>query len=155
MTTSWDVLEGKSQITDKTVLVAGGGTVGCETSLYLAPKNKKVFVVEMLDDVALDMEPINRMDLLSRVKESGIEVILKRKILRIDPGRVVLLERETMAEEDVRVDAVVLALGAVAETGLAEKIEEKVDSVYSVGDCAEPRKIIDAIYEGFRAALTI
>jgi 2,4-dienoyl-CoA reductase-like NADH-dependent reductase (Old Yellow Enzyme family)/thioredoxin reductase len=155
VTTSWDILEGKNRITDKIVLVAGGGTVGCETSLYLAPKNKKVFVVEMLDNLALDMEPINRMDLLSRVEASGIEVILKRKIHRIDPGRVVLLEQETMAEEEVRADAVVLALGAVAETGLAEKIEDKVDSVYSVGDCAKPRKIIDAIYEGFRAALTI
>jgi NADPH-dependent 2,4-dienoyl-CoA reductase/sulfur reductase-like enzyme len=155
VTTSWDILEGKNRITDKIVLVAGGGTVGCETSLYLAPKNKKVVVVEMLDNLALDMEPINRMDLLSRVEASGIEVILKRKIHRIDPGRVVLLEQETMAEEEVRADAVVLALGAVAETGLAEKIEDKVDSVYSVGDCAKPRKIIDAIYEGFRAALTI
>ena len=38
---------------------------------------------------------------------------------------------------------------------VAKKIEGKVDCIYSVGDCAKPRKIIDAIYEGFRAALTI
>jgi thioredoxin reductase len=155
VTSSWDVLEGKYQVKEKTVLVAGGGTAGCETSLYLAPGNNKVFVVEMLDNLALDMEPINRMDLLSRVEESGIEVILKRKIRRIDPGRIVLLNLETMTEEEVEADAVVLALGAVSETDLAEKIVGKVDNVYLVGDCAKPRKIIDAIYEGFRAALRI
>jgi len=155
VTTSWDVLKGKKKISEKTVLIAGGGTVGCETAFYLAPNNKKIIIVEMLDSLALDMEPINRMDLLSRIEKSDIEVVLKRKIHRIDPDKIVLVNQETMAEEEVRADAVVLALGAVAANGLAKKIEGKVDSIYSVGDCAKPRKIIDAIYEGFRAALTI
>jgi NADPH-dependent 2,4-dienoyl-CoA reductase/sulfur reductase-like enzyme len=153
--TSWDVLEGKKKISEKTVLIAGGGTVGCETAFHLHPNNKKVIIVEMLDSLALDMEPINRMDLLSRIEESDIEVVLKRKIHRIDPDKVVLVNQETMAEEEIRADAVVLALGAVAANELVKKIEGEVDSIYSVGDCAKPRKIIDAIYEGFRAALTL
>ena len=152
---SWDVLGGKSQIRDKTVLVAGGGTVGCETSLYLAQMNKKVFVVDMLNNLALDMEPINRMDLLSRVEESGIGVFLKRKIHRIDPGKIVLLNLESSKEEEVRADAVVVALGVVSEDILVREIEGKIDNVYSVGDCSKPRKIIDAIYEGFRTALRV
>ncbi|MCK4791000.1 MAG: FAD-dependent oxidoreductase, partial [Desulfobacteraceae bacterium] len=40
--TAWEVLEGKKKIKEKVVLVAGGGSVGCETALSLTSTNKKV-----------------------------------------------------------------------------------------------------------------
>jgi len=117
--------------------------------------NNEVITVEMLDRLAFDMEPINRMELLSSVEKSEIKVKLKRKIHRIGSDKVVLLNEESMAEEEVRADVVVLALGAVAENDLAKKIEGQVESLFLVGDCAKPRKIIDAIYEGFRTGLIV
>lgn len=153
--TSWDILDGKKEIKGKEVLVAGGGTVGCETALYLAPGNSKVLIVEMLDSLALDMEPINRMELLSEIQKSKIKVLLGRKIYRIEEDGVALLDQVTMEEEQVKADAVILALGAAPADDLAKSIEDKVESIYLVGDSFKPRKIIDAIYEGFRAAISI
>ena len=43
-----DLLLGKVTAED-TVVVAGGGLVGCETALYLAERGKKVTIVELLD----------------------------------------------------------------------------------------------------------
>lgn len=63
---AWDILSKKRKIRNKVVLIAGGGTVGCETALYLISKNKKVILIEMLAEIALDMEPINRADLISK-----------------------------------------------------------------------------------------
>lgn len=152
--TGWEVLAGKKKIRDKVVLVAGGGTVGCETALYLTSSNKKVILVEMLDGIALDMEPINRMDLLSRVQDSKIEVLLGRKIERIESDSVILSNREKK-EEQIKADLVVLALGAAPANDLPKKLKGKIEEIYVVGDSNQPRKIIDAVYEGFHAAIRL
>jgi 2,4-dienoyl-CoA reductase-like NADH-dependent reductase (Old Yellow Enzyme family)/thioredoxin reductase len=149
---AWEILEGKKKVEDTGVLVVGGGTVGCETALYLSPSNKKVTVIEMLGNIALDMEFINRMDLMSKIQEAKIEVLLGRKVERIDSNGVVLLNRE-MKEEEVKGDVVVLAVGATPVNDLAKGLEGKVEEIHVVGDCYQPRKIFDAVYEGFRAAL--
>lgn len=152
--TAWEVLEGNVEVKDKVVLVAGGGTVGCETAQYLAPDNRKVIIAEMLDGIALDMEPINRMDLISKIQESDIEVLLGREIGGIEPDGVLLSDREKK-EEKIKVDLVVLALGSAPANELAKELEGKVEEVYLVGDSNKPRKIMDAVYEGFQAAIRL
>ena len=58
-------------------------------------------------------------------------------------------------EEQVNVDRVVLALGATSENGLVKDLEGKVKEIYVIGDCQKPRKIIDAVYEGFQTGLRL
>ena len=48
-----------------------------------------------------------------------------------------------------------MELGVAPADDLAKSIEDKVESIYLVGDSFKPRNIIDAIYEGFRAAISI
>lgn len=151
---AWDVLKGKKKIEGSTVVVAGGGTVGCETALYLAPQNRKVIVVEMLDRIALDMEPINRMDLQEKIRQAGLEPRVKRKVKEITPESV-LLENEEGREERIRADWIVLALGVKPNDSLFGKLEGKVPEIYSIGDCGRTGKIIDASYDGFRVARLI
>ena len=152
--TAWEVLEGTKKIENKVVIVAGGGIVGCETALYLSSGNKKVFLVEMLEGLALDIEPINRMELLKKVQESGIEVLLGRELKRVEPGKAVL-SKDGRQEDQVTADFIVFALGSISENALARELEDRVGEVYTVGDSCEPRKIIDAVYEGFRCAINI
>jgi 2,4-dienoyl-CoA reductase-like NADH-dependent reductase (Old Yellow Enzyme family)/thioredoxin reductase len=152
--TAWDILEGKRKVKGKVVLVAGGGTVGCETALFLANENRKVIMVEMLDALALDMEPINRIEILSRIEKAGIDVILKRKIHEIEPDGVVV-STEDKKREKIEADIVVLALGAFALRELSGRLYGKVKEIHIVGDANSPRKIMDAVYEGFQAAIRI
>jgi len=49
----------------------------------------------------------------------------------------------------------VLAAGAVPNTELLAALQGKVARVFSVGDCAEPRGIREAVEEGYRAGLDI
>jgi 2,4-dienoyl-CoA reductase-like NADH-dependent reductase (Old Yellow Enzyme family)/thioredoxin reductase len=151
---AWEVLEGKRKIKDKVVLILGGGSVGCETALYLAQANNKVIVIEMLKDIALDMEPINRMDIISKIHGLKIEVLLERKVVRIESNGVIALDQQ-MKEEEVKGDIVVLATGVTSVIDLLEKVEGKIKEVSTVGDCSQPGKIMDAVYEGFRTALRL
>ena len=149
--TAWEIFEGRKEIKDKVVLIAGGGTVGCETALSIASENKKVMIVEMLGNIAIDMEPISRMELNTKIQKYGIEVLLNRKITRIGEDGVVSLSSESR-EEQVKVDCVILALGSTPANGLAHQVEKEIREIHIAGDCNSPRKIIDAVYEGFLAA---
>jgi len=110
--------------------------------------------VEMLDRIALDMEPINRMDLQEKIRQAGVETRVRKKMKEIG-GEGVLLEDEGGKEEWVRADWVVLALGVKPNDSLYRKLEGKVPEIYSVGDCGQTGKIIDAAYDGFRVARLI
>ena len=63
--TAKEVLNG-ARVGD-TVVVIGGGLVGCETAEYLAKQRKKVTIVEMLDEVAGVMPLALRKMLLARL----------------------------------------------------------------------------------------
>jgi len=152
--TAWEVLEGKKKIKEKVVLVAGGGSVGCETALSLTSTNKKVILIEMMGGIAMDIEPINRTDLISKIQRSGIEVMLGKKIEEIESDGLLVSNQEGK-QERVEGDVVVLALGSTPIKQLAIELEGKMPEIYEVGDCQQPRKIIDAVYEGFLAGIRL
>ena len=55
----------------------------------------------------------------------------------------------------IEADTILLALGAKPDTELAGTLRNQVPELYSVGDCLEARKILDAIAEGAEIAREI
>jgi len=53
--TAWKVLSGKKDPTEP-CLVLGAGLVGCETADFLSERGKKVIVVEILSEIAIDSD---------------------------------------------------------------------------------------------------
>jgi NADPH-dependent 2,4-dienoyl-CoA reductase/sulfur reductase-like enzyme len=153
--TAWDVLSEKAKVTGKNVVVAGGASVGCETALYLAERGKKVTIVEMLEELALDMALIPRWDLLrEQLPKSGVEHLTSRTLIEIsDKGVTVLDQKGTRSF--IEADNVVIALGAKSINTLEEKAKDIAPEVHVIGDGKEPRKLIDAIYEGALVARMI
>ena len=52
-------------------------------------------------------------------------------------------------------NTVVFATGMSPNNELSKKLQGKVSELYRVGDCVQPRKIIDAIHEAAYFALQI
>ena len=52
-------------------------------------------------------------------------------------------------------DTVVLAVGMDANEALSQELQGQGKKVYVVGDAAQPRKIIDAVYDGARVGREI
>ncbi|MFC2000360.1 FAD-dependent oxidoreductase [Chloroflexota bacterium] len=151
--TAVDVLMGNREI-GESVVVAGGGLVGCETAVYLAKGGKKVAIIEMMGRlVPQGMNLNSRMGLLNLVEQNGVEVLTGSKLLEITKGGV-LVEADGL-EREMKADSVVLALGLKPESGLRIDLEGKVPELFVVGDCVEPRKILNAIWEGFHAACSV
>ncbi len=148
-----DVLNDHAK-TGKKVIVVGGGLVGCDLALFLAEQEKKVTLIEMLDEIAKAMErKAERKSFLSRLGKTDVEVYVKTKVVEIvDDG--VIVEDSNGKQRKLEADHVVLAVGlAPAPWPDLEKITREGEiEVYEVGDCVKPRKIFDAIHEGHLAA---
>lgn len=144
----------REKVTTKdTVIVAGGGMIGCEVAEYLAEKGKKVNIVEMLSEVALDMPRSERYLLLARLEKLGVKIFANRKILKITHQGVVVKREER--KENIIGETVVLAMGSEPDRRLARVLKGLVPEVYAVGDCVEARKGLEAIYEGAKVGCQI
>jgi len=146
--TAWDVLAGKIALKGEKVLVAGGGTVGCETAELLA-KDNDVTIVELLPAIALDMETVHMIALLMRIATEKVRVIPGAAIREITAAGLVYQDGEgkTHTLEGTRV---VTALGSRSVRGLAEALQGKVPELYTIGDSNKPAKITEAMYDGAR-----
>ena len=150
---AWDVLEGEATVGDA-VVVVGGGMVGLETAELLAVQGKKVHVVEMLPEAGKDMEPFSKIFVLERFNEMGVEVSTSCMVNRISPGVVEAINsgwRRCMFPADT----VVIAVGSCANDPLSATLQELDAEVYTVGDCSEPSRILEAIRDATRVAHSI
>lgn len=140
-----------------TVVIAGGGQVGCEASLNLTHLGKDVTVVEMREDVAIDSNPMHRIALMEKLAENGVHLRPGLKCMRFAPDGV---ECETEAGEQVWLPAnsVVMALGMRANSQQAEELKaaaQQSANVQLIGDCVKASKVQVAVEEGFLAAMRI
>jgi len=151
--TAVDVLLGREEPGER-IIVAGGGMVGCETAVYLSRRGKKVTVVEMMPRLVPEGASfIAKMGLLNLVKESDVEVLTSTKLLEVTgEGAVVSSDG---VERVLQADSVVLALGFRPMSWLRDELEGKVPELHVIGDCNQPRKILDAMWEGFHTSRTI
>lgn len=131
--------------------IVGGGSIGCETALFLHEKGFRVTVFEQLEEVAHDTEPISAWDLRERMTKSGIRIHAGARVLRVQDRKVQTMERgETL--DSTPFDLIVWAVGREPENNLAEKLRMSSckGRIHVVGDAGKVGKIHDAVHEAFK-----
>jgi 2,4-dienoyl-CoA reductase (NADPH2) len=83
----------------------------------------------------------------------GIKTFTRTQAKEITPEGVI-------AERDgknvlLRGDTVVIAAGARSENSLYEELKGRIAEVYLIGDAKSPRKVLEAVAEGFEAGRAI
>jgi len=152
--TAHDVLAGKIAISPGSVVIVGGGMVGCEVAELLAdPADSRpgfrvtVTIIEMLSDIALDMAGYNRALLLQQLRDKEVKILTSAKVNKFLEDGVVIIKDGR--EEVIRgIDYIILAMGAKSVDSLSSMIKDKVAEVYVIGDAKEPRRALEAIAEG-------
>ncbi len=136
------------------VVVLGGELVGCETADYLAAHGKKVTVTRRGAEMALNMSERNRASLLNRLRKQGVTLMPAVKYKEITNKGLVVTTKGGQ-RQTIKADTIVLAAGAVPNNQLAEELNGKVTELYVIGDCLEPRRILEAISDGTRVGLEL
>jgi len=143
---------------DENVVVIGGGLIGIETANALAELGNMVTVVELLDEVAGDMEMIERKLTLKNLAERNARILPATRVARVDGRSVVLEGSRPGAEPDVRVlddiDRIVLAAGMKSETRLYDTLKEEFP-VHLIGDASGVGNAQHAIRQGYETAAAV
>jgi len=144
--TAFDVLE--SKVTPgRSILVIGGGMVGCETADFLGQiMGCRVTLVEALPRVAQDVGDTTRHFLLQRLAQRRVKIITSAAVKQLTNDGAIL-EQSGKEETLSGFDTIVLAMGVAPVNELAAKIRDKIKETYVIGDAKQPRKALDAIAE--------
>jgi pyruvate/2-oxoglutarate dehydrogenase complex dihydrolipoamide dehydrogenase (E3) component len=149
------VLAGEKK-TGPRVVVMGGGYIGCETALFLAEKGKDVTLAFRSPEPALDViYPDNKTPLLRSLRESRVKIesgVKAYKEITLEGMRFVNKDGKEVFWKG---DHIVLATGAAPNKTLAQSLKKEVPEVFEVGDCVEPRRIMESIHEGARVGLEV
>lgn len=140
-----DVLLNESQAKGR-IAVVGGGTVGCEVAAFLAERGAQVTIVEMLPYVAHGTARLLGKMIKENLKRNGVKTLTHSKVIEIRKDAVIY---ERQGEKgSFPADSVVLAVGTLPRKERIEPFEGLSQETYLIGDCLEPRKALEAIYEG-------
>jgi 2-enoate reductase len=155
--TDIDLLLGKRKSGD-TVIVVGGGFIGCEIALWLAKRGKKTTIVEMLPEmreVNLTSAPVmRRMMLLSLLDLYSVSIMTDSKIQEITDEGVIIAERDIKMKE-IKADTIVLSLGYKADNVLFETLRGNVAHLYALGDCRDPQNIMNAVWDAYEVTRSV
>jgi 2,4-dienoyl-CoA reductase-like NADH-dependent reductase (Old Yellow Enzyme family)/thioredoxin reductase len=143
-----DVLDGLVEVATPSVLLVGGGLVGLEAADYLSARGIRVVLVEMLEEVGTDLDPLPRTMLLKRLEKQGVKIHTGTRILRVGPGEAVV-EKEG-EEARLPCETLILAVGVEPNRQLAEDLADSGMKLHVVGDARDPRGAGEAIWEGFQ-----
>ncbi len=151
---AWQVLQGKAELTEHTLII-GGGLVGMETADYLRANGvADVMVVE-----AQSRSPVKKSNghgymLHRRLNEAGYQLCLETRVVKIEADRVIV---EKAGQEKLLspVKLVIIAAGSSSCDALAHALEQENISCHLIGDALRPRGILEAVEEGAHAAWSI
>lgn len=144
-----DVLAGKAKV-GKRVAVIGGNQVGIETADYMVEKGlaESVTVIEMLPEIARDMDSMNKMYLFTNLlPKYDVRLFTSMQVEEITAKGVVAIDKE-WKRHTFEADTVVIAAGYTPNVSLYEQLIDSVPEIYRIGDCIRPGQIINAIHDG-------
>lgn len=133
------------------IIVCGAGLVGCETALFLAEHGKKVTMIDMAKTSGPESAFYLRYSLWGALLEAQIDERLEHKIIHMDKNNVIC---EYNGEKvSLNGDAVVCALGMKSDRTLYDTLIKELPEleIIPVGDMNSPRKVLQAVHEGYHA----
>ena len=139
----------------KNVIIVGGGMIACDAALFLAEQKKKVTITTRGDEIARDMTDISRLAFFERLSEQDVEIRTGVRLEAVNDSGIVVSDRSGVKSE-IKGDTVVLAGGLTPNRKLFDELAQVPElEVYAIGDCVEPRTILEAIHEGHWGGRTL
>ena len=136
------------------VILIGGGQVGCETALHYAKLGKKVTVMEMQSELAPDASTTGRNELLTEIAaEPNFVPLTGAKCVSLTATSVTY--EKDGKQETITADSVVLSAGMKAKTQEADSFIGTALDFAEIGDCVRARTVEYATKEAYYAAVNL
>ncbi|MBE0556333.1 MAG: FAD-dependent oxidoreductase, partial [Proteobacteria bacterium] len=149
--TPWQVLTGEAELGERVVVVDGGDNDAkfCSVADFLAERGKRVEMITHLPSVGQFVENFNKFPILQKLRSNGVIFTPFTLLTRIGDGFIVVSDPFTGETREIEADSVVLAWYNRADNALYRALQGKVEALHAIGDCVAPRRVLDAVREGF------
>ena len=149
-----DMYDGKVK-PGHTIVMVGGGLVGCEAGLYLQKCGHQVTVVEMLDRIANESFGMYREALVWEMEKCGMVSMPKTRCLEICADSVKVENADGV--QVLPADTVLYALGmkSVDISALKAAAEAAGLRTWVIGDAIHPGKVDQATRSAYLAAIEV
>jgi 2,4-dienoyl-CoA reductase-like NADH-dependent reductase (Old Yellow Enzyme family) len=161
--TAEDVIRGKAEAGDMVVVADFQNYMkGLVTAEFLADQGKSVTLVMPLPfrllaanpyDIDKPTHAIQSLSLASK----GVKKISEFEVKKASPGKVTIRNVFTEQEQELAADTLVTSYWRCSEAGLYAELKGRAKGldVRRIGDCLAPRRVINAIHEGYRAGMEV
>ena len=148
-----DFLREECKTDAQKVTVVGGGIVGAEIALMLAEDYGKDVTLTTRQDQFF-INGCMGIAYMVRLQMAGAKIKARQTLVSVEDGNPVFAGPHGVEKGEA--DLVVLSPGFVPNMKLRDEIEAKCDAeVVVIGDAKAPRMIMDAVHEGYIAAINL
>jgi len=154
---AWDILSGSPKTLGAKTVILGGGFVAAEIADFICEKGmtKELTIIEMREEIAADLEPISRQNLLQKLADYGVKMVPNFLIRQVQADEVTGEDVISGSVKRIQAETVILALGTESVTFPLEKIKTAGIKTAVIGDARDPRGIAEAMREGYLAGASL
>jgi len=140
----------------KSVLIIGGGVIGCEFATIYSELGIKTYVVEMLDELLPELDKEASATVSASLADRNVEVLTGRRVasvttsgdeasVELDDGRAIEVHRVLVAvgRKTNVADIGLEEIGVEVADGIItidDRCRTNIENIYAVGDVAELRQ---------------
>ena len=140
----------------KKVVVVGGGAVGLDVVEFFADRNADISIVEMMDQIGRDLDPVTKNDTKTMMKKHNVHQLTKTALLEVKDSS--FLVKGDGEPYELPFEYGFVCLGMRAQGQLYQSLTDAFSSedveIMNIGDSQRARRIIDGTQEG-RNILTV
>ena len=134
----------------KKVVVVGGGAVGLDVVEFFAARNAEISIVEMMDQIGRDLDPVTKNDMKDQMKKHHVAQLTKTALQEVKDSS--FLVKDAEGERELPFDYGFVCLGMRAQGQLFAELSDAFVSddveILNIGDSKRARRIIDGTLEG-------
>ena len=139
----------------QTLVIIGGGFIGCEEAVDLAGKGHDVTILEMIDELAVNCGRMHRIALMHEIETNPrIRAAMGMRCTRIDDKGVYAADKDGR-EVFFPADNVIMASGMRSRAAEVEALRPLVKEFYVIGDGNKAQKIMNATRDAYDAVAAL
>lgn len=155
--TAADLLSGRIDPQNESVVVVGSGLTGLECAELLSQRSRgnAVVILEEAARLAPGALGSNRNVITAGFEGDQVVCMLSRRLLAVEADRIRFCDTQTQEDYVYPCDRVILALGNRATRPYGAALAALCPTVLQIGDAQSPAKIWQAIHSGDAAARSL
>ena len=128
----------------------GGRSFGLDVVEFFAARNAEISIVEMMDQIGRDLDPVTKNDMKDQMKKHHVAQLTKTALQEVKDSS--FLVKDAEGERELPFDYGFVCLGMRAQGQLFAELSDAFVSddveILNIGDSKRARRIIDGTLEG-------